>query len=74
MIQGKAWYDEFGNMVIDEDGEVPDWIEGETFQYENYLYDEYAMRNDGKPRAKAVPLYELKWCPIAKEPKKRQKR
>jgi hypothetical protein len=74
VIQGKAWYDEDGEMVIDEDGEVPDHIECELFQHEGFLYDEYDMRNDGTPRAKAIPKYELKWCPIARKPKKPRKR
>jgi hypothetical protein len=68
VIQGKAWFDEYGEMVIDEDGDIPDFIECEIERYEDFLYDEGVFRNDGKPRAKAVPLYELKWCPIARKP------
>lgn len=67
VIQGKAWCDEYGQMVIDEDGNIPDFIECELEQYEEFLYDEGDFRNDGKPRAKAVPLYELKWYPIARK-------
>ena len=55
-------------MVIDEDGDIPIFIECELVQYEEFLYDEGDFRKDGKPLAKAVPLYELKWYPIARKP------
>jgi hypothetical protein len=73
VIQGKAWYDEDGEMVIDEDGQIPGYIEGELSQYGAFLYGEDDFRNDGKPRAKAVPVYQLKWCPIARKPTKPRK-
>ncbi|HXE64487.1 MAG TPA: hypothetical protein VN519_13170 [Bryobacteraceae bacterium] len=68
VIQGNAWYDEYGEMVIDEDGQIPPFIECELEQYGDFLYDEGDFRNDGKPLARAVPLYELKWYPIARKP------
>ena len=68
VIRGKAWFDEYGEEVIDEDGDIPGFIGCELEQYENFLYDEGDFRKDGKPRAKAVPLYELKWYPIARKP------
>ena len=68
VIQGKAWYDEYGEMVIDEDGRIPWHIEAELEQHENFLYDESDFRKDGTPRARAVPLYEIKWFPIARPP------
>jgi hypothetical protein len=55
-------------MVLDEGGHIPDFIKCELERYEDFLYDEGVFRNDGKPRAKADPLYELKWCPIARKP------
>jgi len=72
IVRGKAWFDEQGYMVIDEDGEVAD--DWELLRHENLLYDEDDFRNDGNPRVKAVPLYELRWCPIARKPKKPRKR
>jgi len=54
VIRGKAWFDEYGEEVINEDGNIPDFIECELEQYEEFLYDEGDFRNDGKPRAKAI--------------------
>jgi hypothetical protein len=73
VIQGNAWYDEDGEMVIDEDGDIPFCRHSELLQFENFLYDDADFRKDGKPRAKAVPLYEMKWFPIARKPKKPRK-
>jgi hypothetical protein len=60
-------------MVIDEDGGIPFHIEWELLQFGDFLYDDTDFRKDGNPRCKAVPLYELKWCPIARKPKKPRK-
>jgi hypothetical protein len=74
VIQGNAWYDEDGEMVIDEDGNVPFDIEWELLQFGNFLYDDADLRKDGRPRASAIPKYEMKWCPIARKPRKLRKR
>ena len=73
VIQGKAWYDEDGVMVIDEDGDIPDEIEEDLVQRGNFLYELSAYRkNDRVPRGRR-PSYELKWCPVARKPKKLRK-
>ncbi len=67
IVRGKAWFDEYGEEIIDEDGRV---LYDELEQYGNFLYDEDDFRLDGNPRAKAVPLYELRWCPVPPKTKK----
>jgi hypothetical protein len=73
IVRGKAWFNEYGQMVIEEDGSIPDDIdwdlveEWETiYQCGDFLYDENAYRNDGKLRSGATPRYELRWCPVQK--------
>jgi len=71
IVRGKSWVNEHGEEIIDEDGDVI--YDDELEQFENYLYDEDDFRLDGTPRAKAVPLYELRWCPVTRKTKKHRK-
>ena len=73
VIQGKAWYDEDGVMVIDEDGEIPDEIEEDLVLRGNCMH-EITYRKDGTTRTKPNPSYELRWCPVAKKSKNACKR
>jgi hypothetical protein len=80
LVRGKAWFDEHGQLLIDEDGNIPDdidWdlVEGwETiFQCGDFLYDENAYRKDGNLRVSAVPRYQLRWCPVPPKKKVRKR-
>lgn len=75
LVRGKAWFDEHGNMVIDEDGNVPGWIvdNEDLEQFGDCLYDETHFRNDGTPRAGQRAFYELRWCPVPEKQKAKAK-
>ena len=65
LVRGKAWFDEHGNMVIDEDGNVPGWIvdNEDLEQFGDCLYDETHFRNDGTPRAGAESVLRVEMVP-----------
>lgn len=64
IIRGKAWFNEEGEMVLDEDGEVPDDIEEELVERGNFLYRVRAYRINDRVPPGTPPMYELKWCPV----------
>ena len=74
VIRGKAWFNEYGEMVIDEYGEIPDDIEEDLVQSGRFLFRSSAYRENNRVPRGAVAMYEMKWCPIAKQPKKPRKR
>ena len=76
IVRGKAWFDEYGEMLIDEDGNVPGWIEDDLDleRFGDCLYDETHFRNDGTPRAGQRVFYELRWCPVPKQKAKAKSR
>jgi hypothetical protein len=81
IVRGKAWFDEYGQMLIDEDGNIPDDIDWDLvepweaiFQCGDFLYDENAYRLDGKLRSGASPSYQLRWCPVPKIQKSKTRR
>lgn len=73
IVRGKAWFDEHGEMLIDEDGTVPSQFEWELIQHGEGLYEEKALRRDATPRAGARPVYEMRWCPVPKMQKPKAK-
>jgi hypothetical protein len=73
IVRGKAWFDERGEMLIDEDGDIPPHIGWELIQHGDGLYEEKAIRRDATPRAGARPVYEMRWCPVPKTQKPKSK-
>ena len=57
-----------------DDGEIPFHLQWDLLPFENFLYDDTDFRKDRNPRTKAIPRYEMKWCPIAKKQKKPRQR
>jgi hypothetical protein len=72
VVRGKAWFDEHGDMIIDERGDIED-DEEDFVRYGDFLYKVGEYReNDRIPRGTRAS-YELRWCPVARKPKKPRK-
>ena len=63
IIRGKAWFDEHGVMVIDENGDIPYELE-DSVRYGDFLYRVGEYRENDRIPHGTTASYELRWCPV----------
>ena len=74
VIRGKAWFNEHGEEVTDEHGDIPEEIEEDLVQSGRFLFRSKLYRENNRVPRGATGMYELKWCPVAKKTKNPRKR
>ena len=76
LVVGKAWFDEDGTMLIDQDGELAndEIIEEDFVLRGTFLHEITSYGKNGRKNVRATPSYELRWCPVARKPRGPRKR